>query len=192
MHAQFETIHPFNDGNGRTGRALVHVVFRRRGLTPRFVPPISVVFAGARERYIAALMRYREPGPDGVRAWLEHFAGATLRAARLAQAYVAAVHALQERWRSRLRAQAHVPRADAAAWAIIDALPAHPLISVQGAITSTGRARSRVFEGIDHLVAAGVLVPASHGKRNRWWEAEGLLDLIAQLEDGEAPGTFRD
>jgi Fic family protein len=38
-HAQFETIHPFADGNGRTERALIHVILRRRGLAPRFVPP---------------------------------------------------------------------------------------------------------------------------------------------------------
>src|SRR5260370_27653988 len=42
-HAQFETIHPFADGNGRTGRALVHVILRRRGLVPRGLPPISLV-----------------------------------------------------------------------------------------------------------------------------------------------------
>ena len=48
VHAQFETIHPFDDGNGRTGRALVHVVLRRRGIAPRFLPPISVEFARAR------------------------------------------------------------------------------------------------------------------------------------------------
>jgi Fic family protein len=43
--AQFETIHPFADGNGRTGRALIHMIMRRRGLAPRFVPPISLVLA---------------------------------------------------------------------------------------------------------------------------------------------------
>jgi Uncharacterized conserved protein len=42
-HAQFETIHPFEDGNGCTGRALIQVVFRRRGLAPAFVPPVSVI-----------------------------------------------------------------------------------------------------------------------------------------------------
>ena len=188
LHAQFETIHPFDDGNGRTGRALVHVVFRRRGLTPRFLPPISVVFAGARERYIAGLSRFRFED-DGVSQWIEHFAAATVRAARLARAYVMAVSALQERWREQLRATKSAPRADAAAWAMIDLLPAHPMISAPVAAAVSGRAKSRVYEAIEQLVAAGVLVPLSEGKRNRWWESAGLLDLIGRLEAGELPAS---
>ena len=188
IHAQFETIHPFDDGNGRTGRALVHVVFRRRGLAPRFLPPISVLFAGARERYIAGLSRFRFEN-DGVTQWIEHFAAATVRAARLARAYVMAVSALQERWRKQLRATKSAPRADAAAWAIIDLLPAHPMISAPVAAAVSGRAKSRVYEAIEQLVAAGVLVPLSEGKRNRWWESAGLLDLIGRLEAGELPAS---
>jgi Fic family protein len=183
-HAQFETIHPFDDGNGRTGRALVHVVFRRRGIAPRFLPPISVVFAGAKERYISALTGFRG---DGVAEWIEQFAAATARAARLAQAYVQAVRELQGRWRERLRASPRVPRTDAVAWAIVDLLPAHPMISAPVAAAVTDRAKSRVYEGIEQLVEAGVLLPLSEGRRNRWWEAAGLLDLMAQLEAGQLP-----
>ena len=184
VHAQFETIHPFDDGNGRTGRALVHVVFRRRGLAPHFVPPVSVVFAGARERYIAGLIVFRGVG---VADWVEQFAAATVKAARLARAYVRVVGNLQERWRSQLRAEKGALRADAAAWAIIELLPAHPMISAPVAGAVTGRAKSRIYEAVDQLVQAGVLLPLSEGKRNRWWEAAGLLDLVARLESGQLP-----
>jgi Fic family protein len=187
VHAQFETIHPFADGNGRTGRALVHVVLKRRGIAREFVPPISVLFAGAREQYIDGLTRFRSDGSDGVIAWIEHFAMATLRAARLARSYIADVRALQEQWRMMLRTQPGAPRADAAAWAIIDLLPAHPMISAPVATALTQRSKSRVYEGIEQLVAAGVLVPLSSGQRNRSWEAAGLLDLIGQLESGPKP-----
>lgn len=188
VHAQFETIHPFHDGNGRTGRALVHVVLRRRGIAPRFLPPISVIFAGARDRYIAGLTRFRA---DGVGAWIEQFAAATSRAARLARAYIDAVRSLQERWREQVRAAEKAPRADATAWTIIDVLPAHPMISAPVATAVTNRAKGRVYEAIDQLVAAGVLVPLSESRRNRWWEAVGLLDLVAELEAGELPPPGR-
>jgi Fic family protein len=184
VHAQFETIHPFEDGNGRAGRALVHIVFKRREIAPRFVPPISVIFAGAKDRYIAGLTRFRD---EGVAEWIEHFAAATARAARLARAYVIAVRTLQDQWREQLRATQRPPRTDAAAWAIIDLLPAHPMISAPVAAAVTDRAKSRVYEAIEQLVAAGVLLPLSAGKRNRWWEAAGLLDLIARLEEGHLP-----
>lgn len=188
VHAQFETIHPFDDGNGRTGRALVHVILKRRGIARDFVPPISVIFARARTQYIEGLTRFRDDSHDGVNAWIEHFAMATLRAARLALSYIADVRELQEQWRAALRAQAAVPRADATAWAIINLLPAHPMISAPVATAVTQRSKSRVYEAIEQLTAAGVLVPLSSGQRNRWWEAVGLLDLIGQLESGDDTG----
>ncbi len=179
VHAQFETIHPFDDGNGRTGRALVHVVLRRRGIAPHFLPPISVVFAGARDRYIAGLVRFRG---DGVDEWISHFAAATVKAARLGRTYIDEVRALQEHWREQLRETGNAPRSDAAAWAIIDLLPAHPMISAPVAAAVTNRAKGRIYEGIEQLVSAGVLLPLTSGRRNRWWEASGLLELIERLE----------
>ena len=120
-HAQFETIHPFEDGNGRTGRALVQVILRRRGLAPAFVPPVSVVFSQRRERYIEGLVAFRE---GRVAEWVSLFAAATAQAALLARRYGELVADLQAHWRGRLRETVN-PRADASSWAIIDALPAH-------------------------------------------------------------------
>lgn len=183
VHALFETIHPFDDGNGRTGRTLIHVVLRRRGLAPAYVPPISAVLAARRESYIEGLTQYRS-GAFGL--WLEHFSAAAAGSAQLATGYLDVVRALISRWRGQLAGAAN-PRADAAAWAVIDVLPAHPIITSPVATAATGRAKSAVHQAIGELEEAGVLLPLSESKRNRSWEAVGLLDLLASLEAGELP-----
>jgi Fic family protein len=180
-HAQFETIHPFGDGNGRTGRALIHVLLRRRGLTPAFVPPISVVFARSKDVYIRGLASFQE---DRLAAWIESFAVAAMQAASLATRYMERVRALQEEWRVLLRDRVN-PRADAAAWSLINTFPAHPVLTVPVGVAATGRTKPAVTNSIDHLVVAGVLTPLGESRRNRAWEAVGLLDLIEGLEAGE-------
>jgi Fic family protein len=182
VHAQFETIHPFDDGNGRTGRALIHVILRRRGVAPRYTPPISVVLAAAKMRYIEGLASFR--GPEAGR-WIEYFADASARAAHLATSYLEAVEGLATEWRRRLSASSDAPRSDAAAWALINALPAHPIITASAAATATGRAKAAIYGAIEQLQRAGVLVPLSAARRNQSWEVAGLLDLISAMESEE-------
>lgn len=95
---------------------------------------------------------------------------------------------MQEHWRQQLRAAGNVPRSDAAAWAIVDLLPAHPMISAPLAAAVTNRAKGRVYEGIEQLVSGGVVLPLTSGRRNRWWEADELLELIGRLAVGKLPG----
>lgn len=179
-HAQFETIHPFEDGNGRTGRALVQVVLRRRGLTPAFVPPVSVVLARDKDRYLRGLTLFRE---DRLADWIELFAAATAEAATLATHYATRVGELQDWWRERLREHSN-PRVDAAAWSLIAVLPAHPIITVPVAVAATQRTKPAVANAIEELEAAGILIRLTESARNRAWEADGLLDLIVGLEAG--------
>jgi Fic family protein len=179
-HAQFETIHPFDDGNGRTGRALVQVILRRRNLAPAFVPPISVMLARNKESYIKGLTLFRA---DDVAEWLRVFAVAATGASSLAIRYTIKVRDLQQTWRQQLR-QASDPRSDAAAWGIIDILPAHPIISVPVAAAATKRSIPAVTNGIAELEGAGVLKKVGESQRNRAWEPQGLLELIVGLESG--------
>ena len=181
VHAQFETIHPFADGNGRTGRALIHVILRRRGIAKTFVPPISLVFAAGKDRYIEGLTRFRG---DDVTAWISYFAAAATRSALLAQRYVAEVEKLQTTWREHLRAYRAL-RADSAAWLIIDLLPEHPIVTVAAVIAATHRDKSGVSRALDELCAAGVLRLATESRRNQLFEAPDLLQLIEQMEDGQ-------
>ena len=184
IHAQFETIHPFLDGNGRTGRALIHVVFRRRGLTPAYVPPVSVILAEHRDRYITGLTGFRG---DDLAVWIRQFADACTAAAQLASAYVSSVSQLTDLWRRRLAAHPGAPRAGAAAWTLIDILPAHPTITGPVAIAATGRARAAVYQGLDQLERAGILTTLAHTQRNKIWESTALLALIEGLEAGRLP-----
>jgi Fic family protein len=179
-HAQFETVHPFDDGNGRTGRALVQVLLRRRGIAPSYVPPISVVLAADKTRYIEGLIAFREGREND---WLETFAVAATRAADLAASYLERVRSQQNEWRAQLKP--HVTRADAAAWLLIDELPAYPIISTAIGVAATGRTRPAVNQAIDQLVQAGILIPLGESKRNRLWEADGLLDLLAELDSAQ-------
>jgi Fic family protein len=180
-HAQFETIHPFADGNGRTGRALIHVILRRRGIATSYVPPISVILAASRDRYIRGLTDFRE---DRLDSWIELFATATARAAALANTYLERVAELQDSWRERLRAQG-APRSDAAVWALVEVLPAHPALTVAVGVAATRRSKPAIGQAIEQLVDVGVLTPISTGKRDRIWEARELLALIEELETGQ-------
>jgi Fic family protein len=182
VHAQFETIHPFDDGNGRTGRALIHVVLRRRGLSTSYVPPISVVLAGARDRYISELTAFRFAS---VEAWIEYFAAVASRAARLASRYVFQVEELVENWRAMLAATPSPPRADSVAWSLIELLPACPTINGPVAVAKSSRSRGKTYEALQILEDAGILIPLTSGKRNKAWEPAGLLDLIAEMEGSD-------
>jgi Fic family protein len=107
VHAQFETIHPFTDGNGRVGRALIHTVLTRRGLTPSSILPISLALATLRDRYIAGLTEYRYEGDptepsatDAVGRWIDVFVDAAGTAADQARHFAAEVAALSRTWSS--------------------------------------------------------------------------------------------
>ncbi len=138
-------------------------------------------FARSKRRYIDGLELFRA---DDVAGWLEVFATAAVRAAKLALRYVDAVTTLQEEWRVRLMDHS-APRSDSAAWSVIDVLPAHPVVTVAVATAATGRTKAAVNNAVAELADAGVLTPLSDSKRNRAWEAVGLLDLIVSVETGK-------
>jgi Fic family protein len=125
-HAQFEAIHPFGGGNGRVGRALIHLVLRRRKLAARFVPPVSLVLAARSNSYITGLDAYAE---GRLAEWLEVFAGALESAAIRSAELGRTIGTLHEGWRAR----AGRPRRDSSAAALIAVLPAYPVLTVQSA-----------------------------------------------------------
>ena len=178
-HAQFETIHPFIDGNGRVGRCLIHVVLRRRGLTPLYVPPISLILASNRDAYFAGLEAFRRW--DGLDEWAGFFAETATRAATEAARLAAEIQALQERWRERFSDR---QRSDAAAWRVLEILAAHPVLKRLPSRTSSKYPSGpQARRSVSWKRRASFV--SSHGRvRGRLWECPDLFDLIQGFEDG--------
>jgi len=179
-HAQFETIHPFLDGNGRVGRALIHVVLRRRGLTPYYVPPVSLVLAGRSDRYIHGLTDYRFGDEN---AWYLTFAEAVEAAADGAREFAGRVTALQQQWRK----SSGDPRPQSGARKLIDVLPAHPVVNLRTVQEITGVSPEAARQAINRLEDAGVLRSVSVGRRNRAFESVGLFALLDAFERDMGP-----
>lgn len=174
-HAQFETIHPFMDGNGRSGRALIGMVLLRRGALDRVVPPVSLVLAGEAATYVKGLSSYRYVSWLD---WVSLFTDAVARAARASEQLAEQVSELQRSWRQR----AGYPRSDSAASRLIAALPAHPVLTLASAVGLTGLSNEACRNALNGLQAAGVLRETTAGKRNRVWECVGLFGLLDALE----------
>jgi Fic family protein len=185
VHAQFETIHPFIDGNGRVGRALVQLILRRRGVTANVTPPISLVLATWSRDYIRGLTATRHHGPagsssaqEGIDRWIALFAAATSRAAADAQTYEQTVAEIKSEWRNRLGRV----RRDSAAALLLDALPGAPIVTVQSAAALTGRSEQAVNAAIPRLMEAQILRQTTLGRRNRAFEAPEMIDAFTDLE----------
>lgn len=180
-HAQFESIHPFPDGNGRVGRALALALLRRRGVAPRYVPPVSLALAGQADRYIAGLTSWRfDSASDD---WLLVFADAAWRAATGASDFAEAVAELQRRWIE----QAGNPRGGSAALRLIELLPSHPIVSVSEAARLLGTSDEAARLAVARLERGDVLRQVNVGRRNRAWETVGLFDLLDRFERQVGP-----
>ena len=184
-HAQFETIHPFADGNGRTGRTLIHLVLRRRGITPHFIPPVSLVLATWVNEYITGLRATRYIGPpnsddahEGINRWVMLFAGAALRSIEDAVSFEQEVRQLQASWAKK----AGNPRSDSTVCRLIEVLPSAPVLTARTATELTGRTFQATNLAIARLVDAGVLAQVSVGRRNRAFEAPELIEAFTSLE----------
>lgn len=178
-HVQFETIHPFVDGNGRVGRCLIHVILRRRGLTRRIVPPMSVVLAANAGRYVEGLTSYRS---GDLAEWCAIFAEATQIAAERAAELGINLLDLKSEWLER----AGSPRRGSTARRLVEGLSAHPLLSVASASQLLGVSEEAARLALNQLAERDVLRQITVGRRNRAWAADDVFDLLDEFDLGMA------
>ncbi len=203
VHAQFETIHPFTDGNGRVGRALIHTVLARRGLTEHAVLPISLVLATLRDRYVAGLGAYRHDARAGspeasahVNEWLDIFVEATAIAVEQARSLMAQIKELRSDWVERLSAyrisvgRRATPRADSAVSRLLQQLPEAPVVTATTLSKILGVSFPAASAALDELRQAGIVHTKSIERGATAYVAREVLDVITLAERALASTRF--
>lgn len=171
-HAQFETIHPFVDGNGRTGRALVHALLTNKGLTQQVTVPVSSGLLVNTGGYFDALGEYRK---GDIVPIVQQFNEAAIFAVGNGRRLVSDLEETITDVRSKITA-----RSDAAAWKIADLLVGQPVINNAYVCDKLGISDMAAQRGIEHLESIGVLEQPKKQARNRVWQVPAVLaDLDA-------------
>ncbi len=169
-HAQFETIHPFPDGNGRVGRALVQGMLRAGRVTRNVAVPVSAGLLHDLPAYFGALTAYREGKPGPIVA---AFAEASFAAVRNGRRLVDDLQATRRGWDSTV-----VARSDSSVHRLKTYLLRQPVVTAKVVAAELGVTAVAAQAGIDRLVDAGVLEQSGGGARNRRWAAPQVLAAL--------------
>lgn len=169
-HAQFETIHPFPDGNGRTGRALIHSMLRSHGLAQNVIVPMSAGLLTDTAAYFASLTAYREGDPSVI---VERLAGASFEATTNGRWLVQDLRTIRRGWDETVSA-----RRDAGAWRVARLLLRQPVIDAAAVASELGIEARNAQRSIAPLAEAGVLTEFTGFKRNRMWQSREVLTAL--------------
>lgn len=182
-HAQFETIHPFLDGNGRVGRLLITFLLCEKDVLLKPVLYLSHYFKRHRQRYYDALQAVRDRGEW--EAWLAFFLTGVFEVSR--QATETARHILSLRERHRQVITDHFGRAAGNGHRVLEYLYQHPIVAVtelrELIQTSYPAANNLVTQFVTH----GVLHEMTGQKRNRRFVYRDYVDLFYDTQERAVP-----
>lgn len=172
-HAQFETIHPFPDGNGRTGRALIHAMLHRGGLTRNLTVPVSAGLLRSPHAYFEALSDYRDGDVDAI---VHAITYASFAAVSNGTRLVADINDIRDGWNKLVRA-----RTDSSVHRLMDLLLERPVIRVATAARFLEVSEVAAGTAINRLADSGILTKAAGENRYRIWQASEVLDALDEF-----------
>ena len=170
-HAQFETIHPFADGNGRCGRALVHAILRNKGLTRSTTPPVSAGLLHDTYGYFAALTAFCEGNAAPI---VQRFAEACRFAASSGRKLIDDLCMRLDE----ANADMQGVRRDAAVWKVLPSLIAQPIINTRYLRESLGLTKAQAERAVKTLAERGIVTARSSKKRDVVYEHRGILNVL--------------
>ena len=178
VHAQFETIHPFSDGNGRIGRLLVPLMLAAEGVLRQPLLYLSLYLLENRAEYYERLMAIRRTGDwEG---WLKFFLTGVRITAEDAMQRSKTILALYD---DVMRQAASLRRSAAS---VAETLFAHPIITTQGVRKHTGLAFDTARQALEALASSGIVKEITGQRRGRTYVFERYVKI---LRDSWAPGA---
>lgn len=179
LHVQFETIHPFLDGNGRLGRLLITLYLCAQGVLKQPLLYLSLYFKTHRADYYRLLQEVREHG--SWEAWLEFFLDGVRETANQAFDTATRISDLLRRDRERIRSEAQ--RASSVL-RLHEAMQKMPYISSPMAVQQTALAKPTISAAFDQLQKLGIVREVTNKRRGRVY---AYADYLAILEEGTQP-----
>jgi Fic family protein len=170
-HAQFETIHPFPDGNGRTGRALIQSMLRMSGLTRRLTVPLSAGLLADTDGYFAALGAYREGNVEPI---VRVGALAAAEAAGNGRQLERDIIAVRDSWRVKVGKV----RSHSVLGSLVEGLVEHPVVDARSVADRYEVSFTVANDAIQRLADCGVLSRANAGLKFRKWIAADVADAL--------------
>ena len=177
IHYQFEAIHPFEDGNGRTGRILITLLLCERGYLTHPWLYVSDFLAAHRQHYVDLLLGVSLRGEWDL--WLRFFLMAVSAVAGDALERVEKLLHIRSLYRERVQSQ----RSAISAFELIDSLFELPYFNVRRVQNLLDISHTASQRHISRLVNAGILTPVEGRRRPQLYVAQGILDVIAEDPD---------
>lgn len=172
-HVQFETIHPFLDGNGRLGRLLIVLLLCAQSVLREPNLYLSLYFKTHRQYYYELLNQVRLTGDW--EAWLDFFAEAVIATATQATDTARQLLHLTNRDQERIQA---LGRATSSAVQIHRALMQHPIATSASLVDKTGISPATVNKALNHLQRLGIVKELTAQKRNRVFSYAGYIEIM--------------
>ena len=174
-HVQFETIHPFLDGNGRLGRLLIALLLCEQKVLRAPMLYLSLYFKMHRQRYYELLNGVRMTGDW--EAWLDFFAEAVIVTATQAVETARQLLGLSDQDREKING---LGRAAASARQVHRALMEHPIATSGSLVKKTGIAPATVNKALVHLESLGIVKELTARKRNRLFSYAGYIEIMSR------------
>lgn len=174
VHYQFEALHPFRDGNGRIGRLLITLLLCSTGVLDKPLLYLSAYFERRRQEYYERLLEVSTHGRWV--EWLVFFLRGVAEQARDAFARTRVLLELQQGYQNTVRAA----KGSATQIRLVDLLIEHPVVTIGFVSSRFNVTYAAARQNVRRLVQAGVLKELTGRKRNRFYMAEGVLDVISK------------